>query len=259
MKFKIFNQSIWHRVRKYIVISLVIPLCALGMESASYKIEKDSLNLGGTDDGASASYNLKDTAGETGTGGSYSVNYKINAGYRAMEEDFLTFAIRNADEDADVNICALGTLSIASISTCQYRIKVGTSATAGFQIGIWADNKLNQSIPTIDINDVTEDSAVAAGIESYGIAVIPPIDAGANGTATLWTKQDPFDDDDTPIPVGEANMDVIFASNGTQDVDMLGTGDTDGTILVIHKAAISTATQAGNYNQMVTFIVSSIL
>ncbi len=238
----------------------MFPMLALGMESASYKIEKDSLNFGGTEDGQSASYDLKDTLGEVGTGESDSLSYKIKAGYRQMVEDeALYFAIRTADETADANSCSLGTLSISSVATCQYRIKVGTSTAAGFQVGLWADENLNQSVPAIDINDVAENSTVTAGMESYGIVVVPPTNAGAEGTATVWIKQSPFDDDDTPIPIGEGNMAVIFASNGTQDVDWNGTGDTDGTILVTHKAAISTATQAGSYDQVVTYIISSIL
>ncbi len=171
----------------------------------------------------------------------------------------LTFAIRNTAETADTNACALGTLSIASVSTCSYRIKVGTSTAAGFQVGLWADDQLNQATPTIDINDIAENSVVAAGIEGYGITSAPPTNAGVTGTATTWTEQSPFDDDDTPIPVGEANMDVIFASNGTQDVDMGGTGDTDGTTLITHRAGISTATLSGSYDQVVTYVVSSIL
>lgn len=229
------------------------------MESANYKINKDSINVGGAEDGQSASYSLDDTTGETGTGDSVSENYKIKAGYRAMEEDVLTFAIRNTDETADTNVCALGTLSTVSVANCSYRIKVGTSTAAGFQIGLWADDYLNQSNPAIDIDDVIEDDAVESGVESYGIVIVPPTSAGINGTATAWVEQNPFNDDDTPIPIGEANMDVIFASNGTQDVNMNGSGDTDGTILVTHKAAISTATQAGNYDQVVIFIISSIL
>ncbi len=253
-------------IKKNIILAavlffLVLPLQSIfSMESASYKIEKDSLNFGGTDDGQSASYKEKDTLGEIGTGESDSASYKIKAGYRYMEEDaVLSFAIRNTAETADTNACALGTLSIASVSTCSYRIKVGTSTAAGFQVGLWADDQLNQATPTIDINDIAENSVVAAGIEGYGITSAPPTNAGVTGTATTWTEQSPFDDDDTPIPVGEANMDVIFASNGTQDVDMGGTGDTDGTTLITHRAGISTATRAGNYDQIVTYIISSIL
>ncbi len=171
----------------------------------------------------------------------------------------MTFAIRNSGETADTNACALGTIVTTGVSTCDYRLKVGTNTTAGFQIGLWADDQLNQATITIDINDIAENSTVAAGIEGHGIVVVSPTSAGTVGTATTWTEQSPFNDDDTPIPVGEALMDVIFASNGTQDVDMGGTGNTTGTTLITHRAAISTATQAGSYDQVVTYSVSSIL
>ncbi len=172
----------------------------------------------------------------------------------------LTFAIRNTAETADTNACALGTLSTGSVASCSYRIKVGTSTAAGFQVGLWADDQLNQATPTNDIDDIVEDGTITAGTEGYGLtSIAPPTNAGASGTATTWIEQAPFNDDDTPIPVGEANMDVIFASNGTQDVNMGGSGDTDGTALITHEAAISTATLAGSYDQVVTYVVSSVL
>ena len=232
---------------------------AVGMQSANYKIEKDSINFSGTDDGQSASYKLKDTMGEIGTGLSDSASYKMKAGYRQMAEpEVLFFSIRNSDETADTNVCALGALATTSVSTCQYRLKIGSTVSAGFQLGLWADDQLNQATASIDIDDITENSTVTAGAEGHGITVAPPTSAGG-GSATTWTEQSPFDDDDTPIPVGEANMDVILSANGTQVVDIYGTGDTTGTTLITHRAAISTATQAGSYDQIVTYSVSSIL
>ncbi len=230
------------------------------MQSANYKIEKDSINFGGIDGGRSDSYLLNDTMGEVGTGFSESDTYQVSAGYRQMdEEEVLSFSIRNSDETADTNACALGTLSTGSVSTCSYRLKIGSTASAGFQVGLYADDQLNQSTASIDIDDITENFTVAAGTEGHGITVAPPMDNGIMGTATTWTEQSPFDDDDTPIPAGEGNMDVIFASNGTQDVDLYGTGDLDGTTLIMHRAAISTATREGNYDQVVTYVVSSVL
>lgn len=232
----------------------------VGMQSANYKIEKDSINFGGTDGSSSDSYLLNDTMGEIGTGFSESDTYQISAGYRQIdEEEVLSFSIRNSGETADTNACALGTLSTASVSTCSYRLKIGSTASAGFQVGLWADDQLNQTTASIDVDDITENFTVVAGIEGHGITIVPPTDNGIMGTATAWTEQDPFDDDDTPIPAGEGNMDVIFASNGTQDVDIYGTGNLDGTTLITHRAAISTATQTGSYDQVVIYIVSSVL
>ncbi|MDF1498823.1 MAG: hypothetical protein P1P85_05755, partial [Patescibacteria group bacterium] len=203
---------------------------------------------------------LDDTMGEVGTGLSDSANYQMKAGYRQIVEgEVLSFSIRNSDETADTNVCSLGTIVTTGVSPCSYRLKIGTTSSAGFQVGLWADDQLNQATASIDINDIVENSTVAAGVEGHGITVAPPTDAGDEGTATTWIEQNPFDDDDTPIPVGVSLMDVIFASNGTQIVDVFGTGDLDGTTLITHRAAISTATQAGSYDQLVTYSVSSIL
>ncbi len=229
------------------------------MQSDNYKIEKDSINFGGTDDGQSASYNLKDTMGEVGTGLSESASYIMKAGYRQMaEQEVLSFAIRNSAETVDTNVCDLGVLTTASVSSCAYRLKIGSTAPGGFQVGVWADDQLNQSTIIIDIDDIIENSTAAAGIEGHGIAVASPVNSGG-GTATTWTEQSPLDDDDTPIPVAEANMDVIFSTNGTQEIDIFGSGNTTGTTLITHNAAISTATQTGSYDQIVTYSISSIL
>lgn len=59
------------------------------MQSASYKIESDSVNFGG---GLSTStnYSLESTAGEIATGESGSTNFNIKAGYQQMTTTFLS-------------------------------------------------------------------------------------------------------------------------------------------------------------------------
>ncbi|MCA9363845.1 hypothetical protein KC727_01340 [Candidatus Kaiserbacteria bacterium] len=69
-------------------------LCSLSsvaaqvMQSASYQIQSDSINVGG---GLSSSSNfeLESTAGELATGESSSSNYELKAGYQQMQEVFL--------------------------------------------------------------------------------------------------------------------------------------------------------------------------
>ena len=57
----------------------------LAMSSENYQIEKDSINFGGTDDGASANYNLDDTMGEIASGDSDSASYSFSAGYKTSD------------------------------------------------------------------------------------------------------------------------------------------------------------------------------
>jgi len=84
-----------------LTIILIWAFLALGFYSASayvmgsdnYRIQSDSLNMGGTDNNSSTSYHLLDTLGEAGTGGSSSDNYKMNAGYRQMDETYLALTL----------------------------------------------------------------------------------------------------------------------------------------------------------------------
>lgn len=62
------------------------------MQSPTYKIEGDSVNVGGTEGSASTNYRLSDTAGEVGTGATGSASYNIYAGYRQMSDVFLSIS-----------------------------------------------------------------------------------------------------------------------------------------------------------------------
>ncbi len=62
------------------------------MTSTQYRIDADSINVGGRDDATSTSYGLQDTIGELGTGRSTSTNYGLSAGYRQMLESYLALS-----------------------------------------------------------------------------------------------------------------------------------------------------------------------
>lgn len=67
---------------------LLLPTAAVfAMTSTNYGIHWDSVNSGGTDDGTSESYKLRDTVGELGTGIGTSENYQLSAGYRVGDGD----------------------------------------------------------------------------------------------------------------------------------------------------------------------------
>jgi len=54
-------------------------------ESPSYRLQTDSVNVGGLDNSSSASYGLSDTIGEVGIGNYEDASEFVKAGYRAME------------------------------------------------------------------------------------------------------------------------------------------------------------------------------
>jgi len=216
----------------YILIIFAVTFSPLqkvvSMQSANYKIEKDSINFGGTDDGQSANYNLQDTMGEIGTGLSDSTNYIMKAGYRQMVEEAVdptfTFVI-------DSTTCALGTLSTGSVSTCTYTITTTTNAEDGYITTITEDGNFRDG--TSDINDVTDDE-VTAGAEEYG--------ASSNDADSL----------DIITTAGNAAT-GIDGTNKTIAQDITGPVSADA-VIVTHHASIAATTVAGSYSHIVTLI-----
>ena len=73
------------------------PILTLGLESATaqvmqstnYRIQSDSVNLGGGFS-SSTNYSLESTGGEVGTGELSSATYQLKAGYQQMQEVFIS-------------------------------------------------------------------------------------------------------------------------------------------------------------------------
>ena len=105
------------------------------MQSANYKIEKDSINFGGTDGSSSDSYLLNDTMGEIGTGFSESDTYQIDAGYRQMSETYLAIT-----SPADVTMSPdIGGVS-GGIGEGQAAWTVTTDSSGGYSLDIKASS-----------------------------------------------------------------------------------------------------------------------
>lgn len=60
------------------------------MGSDNYRIQQDSVNFGGTEDSVSSNYKVRDTLGEIATGLSSSSSYNLYAGYRQMDEVYIS-------------------------------------------------------------------------------------------------------------------------------------------------------------------------
>lgn len=169
----------------------------------------------------------------------------------ATVQPTLEFAVvSSTDVTVEQHECHMGTLDLVSVGTCDYRLKVSTNASNGFQVTIDADDNLGAGYATL--TNVTEDTTVTAGTEGYGIAVTGATQGGNNGSGVYTnaiTKDGDFTDDDTPVPtVGDTNF-VSYTDS------FLGTS-TLSTTLVQHRAAIDAATVVGYYSQTVTYKVS---
>lgn len=173
----------------------------------------------------------------------------------------LSFAIRDSADTSNVNTCALGTLSTAAVSTCSYRLRIGTNAANGFTATIQANADFNSG-GSATMTTITDNGAFSAGTESYGIQVLTAAteggrDAGTGaydqpvteGTAVGYT----FQTDASPVPTSSAP--TILSYSGPFRLGAVPS--TTSTSLVTHAAAINSATPAGNYSQTVTYLVTA--
>lgn len=117
------------------VFSSLIPLYkifAQAMQSGSYKIQSDTVNVGGKDISTSPNYKLGDTAGELGTGDSNSANYNLHAGFWQMQESYISLST-----PSDLALTPIGgILGEASEGTMSWTVT--TDNMAGYSMSIQA-------------------------------------------------------------------------------------------------------------------------
>ncbi|NVN97197.1 hypothetical protein HXX01_03125 [Candidatus Nomurabacteria bacterium] len=128
------HKSIYTVFSTFVIISFLFypynPSLAAVMGSSTYKIQSDSVNVGGQDS-ASATYNLGDTTGEAGTGESASATYKMKAGYQQMQED----AYLSISSPSDLALTSIGGLS-NQVSEGTISWLVTTDNVAGYSLTI---------------------------------------------------------------------------------------------------------------------------
>jgi len=115
-----------------LIASFLIPLYTIlaeTMQSSTYKIMSDTVNIGGQSS-SSSNYKLGDTLGETGTGNSNSTNYFLYAGFWQMQESYI--AISNP---SDLALTSIGGINgEASEGTIFWQVT--TDNSAGYSMSI---------------------------------------------------------------------------------------------------------------------------
>lgn len=135
-----------------LTISLVpsgVTVLAQVMQSGSYQIESDSINIGG---GLASSTNFiqESTVGEIATGPSDSASFSLRAGYQQMQEVYLALSAA-----ADVSMApAIGGIS-GGTATGSTAVTVTTDNRAGYTLSIQAENDPAMQSPTSTIADYT--------------------------------------------------------------------------------------------------------
>jgi hypothetical protein len=122
--------------------------------SASYSIERDSINTGGGLSNSS-SFGLESTVGEVGTGNSESANYEMFAGYQQVDNSFLSLT-----PAADVTMSpALGGVT-GGVSNGSTFVVATTDAPAGYQLFVSAESSPALQFGAEMIDDYTPAGAV---------------------------------------------------------------------------------------------------
>jgi hypothetical protein len=161
----------------------------------------------------------------------------------------LSFMITSPSDIAvERHTCNLGILSMAGVSSCQYRLKIMTNAMGGFAGQV----KANHDLATATFATMTNvaDLHVTAGNEEYGINLATSSYGGRNDggffdlPATAWHPIA----NDYAVPTTLTG----FVSS-TYPFYVTSSGATQ---LVTHKASISGSTVVGVYTQKVSYYVS---
>jgi len=158
---------------KYLLAGLVAIILFSGssaldayvMSSTNYRIQSDSLNIGGKRQ-TSTNYQIEDTIGDIATDTSDNASFKIKAGYQATWEypPVLIFSITD-------NAATLGTITTSSASTDTAGFTVATDAADGYAVTI-SGNTLTSNSSSVDIDALTIPTASSPGTEQFGLNLV---------------------------------------------------------------------------------------
>jgi len=163
---------------------------------------------------------------------------------RALVPVSLSFVIRDSADAANTNTCDMGTLSLAAVGSCSYRLKIGSNA-ASYAVSVaTSGNFTNGSYNFAN----AAPTLITAGTETYGAVITPG--AVTNGSVVL---AGPYSAGANSVNYTNTIAATLLTITGQNNPG--ATGDTTNTSLVTHNAAISNTTASGLYTQTVTYTV----
>lgn len=162
----------------------------------------------------------------------------------------LAFAIRNANDTANTNVCDMGDLTTTAVGFCDYRLKVTTNARSGYTINVTTSGNFRNGTDTFaNAAAGAAGTAQVAGTELYGAKITPGSITGAAGTVTAAT---PYTGTNNVSYVDTVSNTLLTTTKPNSPA----TTDLTNTTLVRHEASISSNTPAGLYTQTVTYTVA---
>ncbi len=153
----------WSALLLSVVVLLGLPgqVVRAAMSSANYEIKWDAVTPGGEDTSASATYQLRDSVGETAGGDSSSATYQNGAGYRqGVFDQTATFEVFIQYRNSQVAATALVGETVTVTSTTGFA--TGDMILIVDNEGDSQDSAIGQ-IETIVGNDITVDFLTDSG------------------------------------------------------------------------------------------------
>jgi len=191
----------------------------------------------------------------------YSILGKNQIQVTGIVPSFLSFSIRNESDTADTNVCQLGTLTLTSVNTCSYRLRIATNAATGFVTSLQPESAMNSN-GNATMTAITNDGGFAAGTEAYGIASLVGATTGGWSGANFdvavteaGAAQDvnlTFNADATPLNFTSAT--TIFSY--TAPFETGAAPSTTSTSLITHGIAVGAASVSGSYSQNILYRVT---
>jgi len=223
------------------------------MTSTNYKVQSDSLNIGGARS-TSTGYITEDTFGELATGeGLSSTNYKSCVGYQCLGgAPTLTFSIGAGYTTPGTSggTVALGNLLPSAVKTSDgitvKSIFITASSPAGGGTVITVRDENNGLFsPSISKTIASASAPLAAGTPGYGICVL---------SSNNLTKSAPYNNSCTKT----TGHTVCLVDGTNRTILSAGSFFADGAAEILVKAAISNVTPAAaDYGDTLTFILTS--
>lgn len=243
-------------------IALAGHVFAIERSSSNYRILQDALSTGGGEAGSSTNYKSYDTAGEVGGGPLASTNYLARGNFRYLWIDpFLTFSLSNtvlgfgtltSTDDFWANTAATGSVTEPTAGNTT-SLTAATNAASGLIVaarsrgdgdgtagngsaGLYRSATNAYLIPAVGAASLT-----GGGTEGFGLY------AKDNGSGAKFTISTNFDNTASDLPLTTTGQTIISTA---------GPIDTSNTASIYLKAAISTTSAAGNYQDTITITVT---
>lgn len=172
---------------------------------------------------------------------------------RAKINPTLSFIIRDSTDTANTNTCDFGVVDTSAVYTCSYRLKVGTNASSGYTIAVTNSGDLTDGTSSLTNAAVgsggSGGTAVAAGVETYGVVITPGTVTGSGGTVSVASAYNAGVTN--AVSYVNTSSATVLTANRPNNPTAIG-----NTSLVTERLGVNASTPAGVFTKTETYTVT---